>query len=221
MAGTRQSHARKVFVYADGTEGRSAKPGWTHLKFEMFAPDKDEDDKPIVVDTFTIEAGAYSDEMNQCAIGYGLSQKLGDAYANLDKKAKDREEDFDPETGYATTIRGILEEWNENLLAGVWITESEGTGGGASVTILSEAIFAAFEEAGMDVTDEVKAQVMQNLKDETYRAASKKLPAVDKHVKRITAERAVKRSEEAAAKAAKAGKSAATDLAGLLGGAAS
>jgi hypothetical protein len=204
MANTKMQRIRRKYTYADGSTGTSAKPGTQGLVLEVLGmPTEDGNGKrqyPIV-HTFTVDKSKLPESVIECAVWHGLSQKLGDANAEVAKTAKAEGVTEDPETGLADLTNETLSDMWDNLLQGVWVTESEGGSRGASVTILSEAIFAVLADAGHEVTDEVKAGVMQKLQDEDYRKASKARADVDYHMKRITAERAAARAKDAKAKA--------------------
>lgn len=200
----RVTHVRKVYVYEDGAEGRSAKPGWKKLRFEMLAPNKDDDGNFVVVDTREITPDMFDGEIVHCAAGHGLSQKIGDDLAGIDKKAANDGASFDPETGYAAYIGQRIDDMVDNLKNGVWVAEGEGSTGGGNVTILFEAIMRAFEEAGVDVSEEQKAGIREKLKDEQFRKNARARADVAMHVAEITAERAAARAKAAAEKAAEA-----------------
>lgn len=198
----KMQHMRKVYTYEDGSTGQSAKPGWTKLTFNLYGSEKDENDKPIVVDSFDVSKADLPDAIKDCAIGHGVSQKMGDDQAGIATKAKAENVEPDPKTGYAGFIKGRLSDMMDNFANGVWVAEGEGSSGGGNVTILFEAIVSAFGDAGQELTDEQKATVRAKLQDEDYRKSARARPDVGMHVARITAERAAERAK-AARKAAK------------------
>lgn len=201
----RITHARKVYEYADGTEGRSAKPNWTALRIECLAPTKDKDDNFVVLETRRItREDADSWDVAPCAMGHGYSQKLGDDLAGIAKKAKDDGAAFDKVRGYADYIAERLDAMIDNFRAGVWVSESEG-GGAASVTILFTAIVEAYADQDNALSDEKIAQLRERLKDEEYRKTASEVPEVKAKIEKIKADRAVERAKKAAEAAAKDG----------------
>lgn len=187
---TKMSHVRKVYEFENGERGRSAKPDWTALHFELLGTGKDADGKAVVVDTVTVERSGIVDDIAACAVGHGLSQKLGDDLSGIAKKADADGASFDETNGFAAYIRERLEAMLDNFSNGVWVAEGEGATGSGNVTILLEAMVRVFEAAGKDLSDEQLATIRNNLKDEDYRKGVKARPDVDKHVKAIQLERA-------------------------------
>lgn len=201
---TRTQLVRKVYVHEDGEEGRSAKPESKSLRFEFLAPQKDENDNPVVLDTRTIDLDAFIKEqpgIAHCAFGHGLSQKLGDGLAGIAGKAAKDDVSEDKERGFVDYALSLFDDALDNLQNGVWVAEGEGSSGSGNVTVLFEAIVAAFAKAGTDLTDEQRASVRGKLKDEQYRKDAKARSDVAAEVARITAERAAERAKKAAAKA--------------------
>ena len=148
---TKLQHLRKVYVYDNGETGRSAKPNWQELRFELLGPKGDGDEAAPVVDTFAVERASLTDDIVACAIGHGVSQKMGDAIAGIAKKAKADGVEYDPKTGLSAYIKELLSDMADNFAQGVWVAEGESASGGGSVTILLEAIIAAFANAGQTV----------------------------------------------------------------------
>lgn len=215
MATSKTTLARKVYTYSDGETGRSAKPGWTKLTFELLAPEKDSDGNAIVLESVDVTPDMFPEDIQWCAIGHGLSQKLGDNLAGIaGKAAKDEDApDFDEERGYVDYAVILLSDAIDNLKNGVWVSESEGSSGPGSVTMLYEAIVAAFTEAGSELSEEQLANIRTKLKDEDYRKAAKANPSVDAKYKELAAKRAAERAKAAKAKAKDAG----ADLGSLIG----
>ena len=218
---TRKTHARKCFVYSDGSTGRSAKPGWSKLRFEMVAPDKVNDDL-VVVDTLDISPdvlGVTQEQwdalppMVQCAAGYGLSQKYGDDYAGIeDKAAKDDEAPaYDKARGWADYIRMRVEASVEDTRNGIWVAESDGEGGGGNITMLFNAVLAAYDKAGKAIPEEKHAALRQKLADKEEAKKARGVPQVKAELERIKLERQQARQKEAA-KAAKESGATLTDL---------
>ena len=204
---------RKVYDYEGGESGRSAKPNATVLNFEFLAPEKDENDKAVVLDTRTIDLKAFAAdnaEMAFCAMAHGLSQKLGDELAGIDGKAAKANEARDDERGFVDFALSLWDDMFDNITSGVWVEEGEGSSGAGNVTVLLEAIVAAFADAGTELDDAQKAGIRASLKDEAFRKAAKARPDVAAHVADITAKRAAERAAKAKEKAA-----AATDMGDL------
>ena len=215
---TRKTHARKVFVNSDGTETRSAKPDWETLRFEFLAPEK-VDDKFVVAGTFEASRAEIPEDMISCAFGYGLSQKLGDYLAGLEKKAAALADDgqlftYHIATGWKDLMEHLLDEQWGNILEGVWVTESEGKGGGGgSVPILLQAIQAAYAGSGKPLTDKQVEGIRAKVKTEDGRKAFAEHPQIKVEYLRIQEQRAKDRAAAAAAKASEGG---GADLGSLL-----
>jgi hypothetical protein len=193
---TRNAISRKSYVYADGTTSRSAKTGWTGLRFEVFNG-RDADEKPVVINTIDMPRDSFNADILSCAAGHGLMQKIGDELAGYDKKAE--------KAGAAADhafVTGLISDAFDNLKSGVWVEEGEGSGGGGNVTVLLEAVVAAYAESGVTLTPEQTAGLMKKLADKAERDGLKANPIVAKHVAIITANRAAERAK-AATKAAK------------------
>lgn len=211
---TKMQHLRKKYVYENGESGRSAKPNWVKLVFELLGPKTDDDEPAPVVDTIEIERSEIGEDIVACAIGHGISQKLGDDLAGIAKKAKAEGVSPDETRGYADFILERLNAMLENFAAGVWVAEGESASGAGSVTILLEAIVAAFKASGTELTEEQIAGVRLNLKDEAWRNQVKARADVAAQVEIIKAARAAERAKKAQEKAAAAETD---DLASLVG----
>lgn len=201
----RNQIARKVYVHADGTEGRSAKPGWTALRFDLFGAEKDADGKPVVVSSVTVDPASIPAEMRECAFGHGMSQKLGDSLAGLEKSAKDDGASFDATRGWADYATDLLTGVLEDIQSGVWVAESEG-GSGGSVGILAEAIFAVLRDNGQEPDEAAQAAIRKSLQDEAQRKKMQGRADVKAHLTRIQAEKAQERAKKARAAAKEAQK---------------
>lgn len=213
----RATHVRKVYVKGDETK-RSAFEGWEVLRFEMLAPEKDAEGNPVVIDTFDVSRGEVPQSIADCAFGHGISQKLGDNLAGIDKKVSAEGSElpgYDAQRGYANAIRALLEDQMEDLRNGIWVSEAEGGAGGGNVTILLEAVKAAFAKGGTELSDEQIAAFKTALADKEQAKAVKSNPAIAAEIARINKERADARAKEAAKRAKDAG---AGGLADLLGG---
>jgi hypothetical protein len=213
MANTKTPLTRKVYTYADGRMGRSARPGATKMTFEFVAPIKDAEGNLVVLETREINLSEFPAGVIECATFHGFGQKFTDDLAGIAGKAAKDEATEHPERGFVDYAVERFDDMMDNLRNGVWVSESEGGGKGSNVTILHEAIVSVFAEAGTELSDEQKAGIMTKLADEEYRTAAKDRPDVAYQVKRITAERAAARAKEAKAKAKAAGSQ---ELGGLL-----
>lgn len=196
----RLQHVRKVYTYADGSTGRSAKPEWVKLTFEMLGPKGDDDETAPVVDTFDFVRDDIPQEIHWCSSGHGLSQKGGDDIAGIAKKAKESGYDYDPVRGYADCIKERLGNVYDNILAGIWVAEGESSSGAGNVTILLQAVMQVFENANRELSEDQIAAFRENLKDEEYRNELKARPDIDLQVRKILEERAAERRAQAEAK---------------------
>jgi len=209
---------RKMFVNADGTTSRSADKGWSAMRIELFNAAKDDKGNFVVAETLDFEKAKLVDAMVDAAAGYGLSQKLGDSVSGIVTQAE--KEGFIPDsvTGYASKIKAILMEGWEDICNGFWTEEKEaGEGGGGSVTIIMQAVVAAFSKAGLDMTDTKLVALREKLGTKEGREAFMKRPDVKAEVAAIKLERATaaaKAAADAAAKAADVG--GASDLGDML-----
>lgn len=216
MATKKNRIARKVYVYDDGTTGRSAKPNWQKLKFEFLAPKAEGEAEARVVNTLEVTADMIPEAMQHAAMGHGLSQKCGDAYADIVKKAKALGETEDKETGWAHLAKSLAQDVLDNIVNGVWVAEGEGSSGAGNVTILFEALVRAFQAEGVEPSEEQLAKIRQNLQDEKTREAVKARADVHRFVAEIQAERAAARAKAAAEAATTSGDEEAQSLADLL-----
>ncbi len=215
MAERKTTLVRKSYRFDDGTTGRSAKPTWKDLVFEILAPTKDENDNAVVLETISVARDQFPADLLVCAMGHGLSQKIGDDLAGIASKAAKEEPPFqpDPVRGYADYAYDRIAAMVENLVAGVWVEEGEGSSSATSVTILFEAIERVLVKAGKDITDANRAERREKLKDKTFRESVAKRPDVAEQVAAIKFERAQERHLAAQAKAAEAGAPSLDDLA--------
>lgn len=207
---TRNAISRKSYRYQDGTTSRSAKAGWTALVFELF-DGRDAEGKGIVAGTIEFPKAELGSEVLECAMGHGLSQKLGDELAGIEAKrtkAAENGEAFETAAEFASYL--LTNMW-DNLKSGVWVEEGEGGGAAGNVTLLFEAILAAFEKAGKPISEDKHPTLRKHLEDKTYRDDARSNPHVKAELSRIVAERAAERAKAAKA----AAKTAAADLSGF------
>lgn len=174
MADKKVSICKKVFIDGDGGESRSAKPGAVELQFQFTNGN-----------THSVKLHDHPDAILTCLGWFGISEKYGNSYAKSDGSADVAEEKF--------------LAMQEQLVGGVWVTESEA---GDRPSMVCDAICAALEANGEKVDDERRTKVREMIKDKDTLAGAKKDPAVKAQLERIKAERAIARAKEAA-KAAK------------------
>lgn len=198
---TRTTLMRKVYVYDNGETGRSAKPNWTELRFEFLAPQKDENDNAVVLETISVTPDQFSNAIKHCALGHGISQKIGDTIAGIAKKAEKENISPDAERGYVDFAISMVEEALSDLGEDVWVSESEGGNGNAGVTLLFEAVLAAYEANGKPVAEDARPALAAKLKDEATRKALRENPSVAAELAKIKAERAAERAKKAKAAA--------------------
>lgn len=211
MASERTALLRKVYTYSDGETGRSVKPGATKLTFQFLAPEKDADDNVVVLETRDIDIAEFiasNAEMAFCATAHGLSQKLGDDLAGIAKKAAKDEVDPDKDRGYVDYATQRFDDMLDDILNGVWVAESEGTGA-AKTTMLFTAICNVLTAAGREFDE---ADIRTKLKDEEYRKNAKSNPQVASELRELERIRAEERAKKAAEKAAESGESGLDDL---------
>lgn len=115
----RESKAKKVYIYEDGTEGRSAKPEATALQFRF--------ENGNVVE---VKADQFPETILKCAAMHGIAQKVGDTY-NDAKSIDDAQEE--------------CEKMIERLQDGIWVTEKKASG--PRIGVLVEALARVLEAA--------------------------------------------------------------------------
>lgn len=203
-ATTRVTHVRKFFRGEDGVEKRSAFEGWAELVFQLVKPTKDAEGNFVPLEEIVVKPADVPEAMQYCAVGYGLSQKIGDSYASLAKMAKDEGITPDEKTGLTGLAKQIIEDELAALKNGIWVAESEGGSGGSNTTILLEAIMRAHAEAGDEFTPERKAETAKKLADKETRDKARKVPQYIAAEAAIKSERAEARRKAAAEAAKKA-----------------
>ena len=140
----KEQHVKKEYVYADGTTGRSWKTGATVLRFTFLDTGDIEERRPQ----------DYPDEMLPALAFFGISEKLGNAYANAKNKDESRYEMF--------------ASMDEQIMGGTWVAEGEGAG--PQISLIVAAIVAAKAKAGIElsvavVTEKYKALDKAGQKD--------------------------------------------------------
>lgn len=99
------------------------------------------------------------------------------------------------ETKTVDEFQEAAETTIENLLAGVWNTEREGSG--PRISDLLEAVVKIKTDAGVTVTDEVREAIRGKLLTEEGRAVAQGDKTVQMHVEQMKADRARERAKKA------------------------
>lgn len=134
--GTKPRQVDRFFVDKDGKSQPRAFPEAVKVIHSW----KNRDDLKLEMDISQL-----SDEMKICAIAFGISQVVGNAYGG----ETDPDEAFDKGES----------RW-ETILGGKWATERES---GPRTGDLVEAFAKAYEDKGKKVTEEWKAQVAEQI----------------------------------------------------------
>lgn len=170
----RKMIAKRVYITDGGKEKRSADPTAKALEFRWMDKDAGEASR--------FDMSELPDHIVRALAYHGLSQKLGDAFA-----------DADGDTEYARDA--VAAVW-AMLKDGDWSRRAEGNGGSAArPTILAAALA---EVTGRDIADVVES-LESKTKEEV--AGYKKHPAVAAAMARIKAERAEERRKAMEAEA--------------------
>lgn len=164
---SRRQIATKVYVYADGTEGRHARPDVKRLEFRFT------DDSVLVV-------GDVHADCERAAAWHGKAQKIGDGY----NKAEDA-------AGAYESAAAML----ERLVAGEWVKPGEAAG--PRIGLLVEAIARALEAAGEEVGTARRDKIAQKVAGKEARESALGNPAIEAEYKSIQAERAMERADAA------------------------
>ena len=173
MADKKVSICKKTYIGADGEETRSAKEGATVLRFQFTNGN-----------THDVKLHVHPHSIVTCLGWFGISEKYGNSYAKSDGSADVAEEKF--------------LAMQEQLVGGVWVTESEA---GDRPSMVCDAICAALEANGEKVDDARREKIREMIKEKDVLADVKKDDAVKAQLERIKAERAVARAKDAAKKA--------------------
>lgn len=169
----KQSKCEKRYVTPSDTEGkRSWFDGATALEFR-FANDVTE----------AVNPNDFSDDMKIAFMFFGVSEKLGNAYAG----AKD------PDDAYEKFMA-----LKEQIESGNWVSEREGAG--PRISLVVKAIVAAKAKAGVETTEEEVAAKYQELSKE-QRSTILEDKRINAEYQRIRAEQAAERAAKAAAAA--------------------
>lgn len=170
---------KKVYTFPDGTTGAHAKQDAVSLSFAFT------DGETIVV-----TPGDFPTEIQTCLMFFGISEKLGNAYAGAAKKAK--------ETGETVgeVAFDLFESLRERLVLGEWIAEREA--GGPRIGQLVQAVINCKARQGETVEFTAVAEI---LKDKEIREMVEKDPVVVAEVASIRATAAAERATAAAAAA--------------------
>lgn len=172
---TKNKIAKKVYMQSDGSESSHATAETVSLEFRF----ADGETIPVTRDDI-------GDGCQTAAFWHGLSQKLGDSYAGTANPTEAREGN-DKRQGLFTVL--------ELLKLNDWVRP--GTGGGPRPSMLIDAILAAIEAAGKDVTDEIRENVRGMVKTPEDRKKALLNPQVSAQYERVRADRAASKAEAA------------------------
>jgi hypothetical protein len=183
VAGTEEKAARErkaAFVYfaEDGSETKSLADA-VRLRVDVVGAGSVEFDRGRIEGADYIPSGSLANAM----LMFAAKQKASNATGGRD----------------ATERFEIIEGIFENLHSGVWSERAAGAGEGGNVSMLAQAMLAAYAEQGKDLTiEQVRAAI--KAKDDEWRKNATRDPRVKKHLDRLRAEAAAKRAEESAKK---------------------
>lgn len=198
---TRQRRASKYYLNAEGERSTTSIADWSGLGFDIFDPDgkRDKEDKPIVVDTVTLDRAKFPDAVIAMAAGHGILQKIGDEYSS----AKSAEMD----------IVEVINTMAERLQSGEWNTP-RGAGSGPRPSMVMEAVKRALVQAGEPEDKAATIAAAATDSDEKRKAA-----LADAGIKAIFETVKLEKQKERAQAAAKAAKESGDGgfLAGLTG----
>lgn len=174
--GTKPRQVDRFFIDKDGKSQARAFPEAVKVIHSW----KNRDDLKLEMDISKL-----SDEMKICAIAFGISQVVGNAYGG----ETDPDEAFDKGES----------RW-ETILGGKWATERES---GPRTGDLVEAFAKAYEDKGKKVTDEWKSQVAEQINsgaiDQKEALKNPLVRAAFDAIKLRRAQERAKKSQEAAA----------------------
>ena len=153
----------KAYVMRDDTKSRSAHEDAVALQFE-FANGKTE----------IVELDKFPDAIEARLDWFGRSEKFGNLYAGAKGDADKAHEMF--LTGF------------ENLANGEW--SERGGGEGERPSMVVDAVVAALEAAGEEVSDERKTSIHEKVKTKEGRKAALANPAINAEYERVRAAKA-------------------------------
>lgn len=165
----------KVFILSGGEETNNATPDAEAVVFRF-----------VNGNNHTVHLEDFPEHIRNALMWHGISAKLGDVYAGSKGDADLAEETF--LTAY------------ERLVGGDWMKAREGVGARPSLVV--EAIVAALEKAGEEVSDARREAIREKCKDKATRDAAIEDPAIKVEYERIKLDRQKER-EKAAREAAK------------------
>lgn len=178
----RQSVCKRVYTYADGSEGNRAQPDATKLAFKF-----------IDGQVATLEFDKIGDNCGSALLRHGASQWCGDK--------------FNTAKGDAVAAFEAVSSAIETLYADVWV--AIGVSAGPRIAPAVEAVKRALEADGQTVDEERVKEIAATLADKDIRDATMKKSPFDFHFATIREEAQAKRTEIARARmeAAAAGES--------------
>lgn len=162
----RNNIAKKVYVSSTGEETRSPTVESERLEFRFSDGT-----------TKSLKFSGFPDEIQTLFGWNGLSQKVGDSYANAESVDDAIE-----------TFEGIV----DRLMDGEWTADREG--GVVHTAVILEAIRRTKSDAGQPFDE---AATKEKLKGADYRKMALDIPEVALHQKDVLAERAAERAKKA------------------------
>ncbi len=167
---------KKVYTFPDGETGAHAKPDAVSLAFNFSGGE-----------SVIVTPGDFPKEVQTCLMYFGISEKLGNAYAGAAKKAKETGEEV------SAVAFDLFEALRERLVLGEWIAEREA--GGPRIGQLVQAVINCKARLGEVIE---YAAVAEILKDKEIREMVEKDPVVVAEVASIRATAAAERAATAA-----------------------
>lgn len=156
----------KSYIDADGEESRYASPETVGLVFKF----TDGTERKVSLNSI-------GEKCKGAALWHGLSQKLGDSYAGAKGEVQTAIENFDT----------VLERLGNDD----WVQQGEGPG--TRPSMVADAIKAALEKGGQEVTEERYAKIRETIKDKDNRKAALAIPEVAVEYERLKVEAAQER----------------------------
>ncbi len=167
----RQSVCKRVYTYADGSEGNRAQPDATKLTF-TFVNDAGE---------LVAVMGDIGAKCRDALAWHGLSQWVGDK--------------FNTAKGDGVAALESARAGYESLLADAWV--AIGVSAGPRIGQAVEAVKRALEADGQTVSAERVKAIAEKLADKDVREATMAKSPYDFHLRTIQEEAAAKRTEVA------------------------
>ena len=183
---TRASITNKFYLDAAGERTNSPTDAVAQLGFEFYTGEKDADGKNIVGTTTMIDLSSFSENVCRQAMAHGFAQKIGDEYAGKGDQAEE-----------------IVDTMVERLQGGEWNTP-RGAGSGPRPSMVFDAVIAVLTANGVDITDELRAEVLASLATDGARKSALEDASVRAEYEGLRAKAAADRAKAAADAAKKA-----------------